>query len=198
MKSTRFLINVAITVCVVTVFFVVSSVLNLMASTESTKEHAFSFVRRTANKHYEDKEYDSAARYFKQLAESDPLNSGAQIMYAHCLSLQIVNRLQRISLDNSSEQNDRLESDAKVLVKEAIDAYEDYLQFKELRNSARFQLSLLNGFLGDQETSVDYLLMALEDGGRFNEIRARFNTYRCSAVLSDDRIRDFFSSNLRR
>ena len=193
MKSTRFIINIAITACVVTVFFVVSSVLNLMASTETTKEHAFSFVRRTANKHYDNKEFDLAARYFKQLADSDPLNSGAQIMYAHCLSLQIINRLQGIRFSNPNVEDQRLRDEATVLAKEAMTAYKDYLHFKELRNAARFQLSLLNGFLGEHDVAVDYLLMGLEDGGRLSEIQSRYRTYQCYDVLRDERVQDFFN-----
>lgn len=196
--SKRFLFNCLFAVLFIAFYFVASSVLNLVASTEVEKDHAFSFVKRTADTHWKNQEWEDAGRYYQQLAESDPLNTGAQITYAYSLSLRIhvlLEILKAEDADSSAAEKTRAEIDE--LVELAMTAYDKSLDSKQFRNLSRLQISLLLGFKGEVEQSVDYLEMALKDGRNWRGIERAFAFYECEEVLESPRIQALYPSGLR-
>ena len=172
----------------VTCYFIASSVLNVVASTEPSTAQVYSFVKRTADEHVRYKNWDSASRYYKQLAESDPLNPGAQISYAFGLTQQIGVFIKRIGQARSEEEKRELQNQLQPLLDEALLAYEDSLPFKQCRNYARMQLALLNGYRGEKELAKAYLAKAIEDGHDMRGIYTRLRYYRCEDIVEDPEV----------
>lgn len=180
----RLLANLIAVTLIVGAFFGVTSIINLMAATDEVTEQEFSFLKRTGDHHWGEKNWAEAARYYKELAEKDDLNVGAHLAYAWNLSQQVSSDLRK--RDPNSQGKIVLSAETEAVVKQAIEAYEETLSSTQFRNISRVQLGWLHGLLGEIEVAVPYLVSALEDGYLYRNLRTQFVN---QDVLSDPRVK---------
>lgn len=167
----RFLANLlALTVCVGG-FFAISFALNYLSRNKVEVVHELSFERRSADKLVDDRNWEGAARYYKQLLATDPYNGGAAFAYAECLSRRRTQFLRQIyqerrSTNTSDDAVDKAVAGANEVADEIIPAYEAALDFPRYRNASNFALARMHSLKGEKRKAIDYLLTALEDGYR--------------------------------
>ena len=186
MRSKLFANLIAVTL-IAAAFFVVTSVINLMAATDEVAEQEFSFLKRTGDQHWGDKNWTEAARYYKELAEKDELNIGARMAYAWNLSQQISSELRATTSSDQVELPEELEvtEETKAVARKAIEAYQTTVKSTQFRNISRVQLGWLHGLLGETEMAITYLVKALEDGYQARNMRSY---YISKEVLNDPRM----------
>lgn len=167
--SNRFISNILVLLLFGIGFFGVTFAINWFAYGDVAQDHEFSFERRTADKHLNDKNWEAAARYYKQLIQADPENGGATVSYAWCLAeprQKYITQIDRERRSNLPDQSviDTATEKANEISAEAIAAYEQVLQFARFRNHARFQLARMHSLAGDKDAAVKYLVEALKNG----------------------------------
>ena len=169
--SRRLLSNIVILLLFASGFFGFTFAVNWFAQAESRPEHEFSFERRTADNHLTKSNWEDAARYYKQLCQSDPDNGGARFSYAWSLSQRQQPYLNQIRRELRSRDPDlavaeEAAAEANRFSAEAIKAWEEVLEFANFRDNARFRLSLLHALAGNKQQAMDYLVLAQRSGYR--------------------------------
>ena len=132
----RFVLNFVVLIMFGLAVFGVTSTINLIASNDEIEEHEFSFVKRTADEHWGDKNYEAAAHYYKQLVESDSLNGSGHAAYSHSMKMQIevcLRRLRRAKKERDNKSIDEFRSKIKRLSVDAIQAFKKSLEFPQFR-----------------------------------------------------------------
>jgi thioredoxin-like negative regulator of GroEL len=167
--SNRFLANILVLLIFGLGFFGVTFAINWFAYSEELIDHEFSFERRTADKYVDEHNWTAAARYYGQLAQFDPENAGACVSKAWCLAQmreQFLSQIRQQMRSNSPDQSiiDNAKVEANLASIDAIEAYEQVLEFPQFRNDARFRLALMNSFAGEKEKALRHLTDAIEDG----------------------------------
>lgn len=178
----RFLTNLLAVVLIGAAFLGVTSIINLMAATDEVAQHEFSFLKRTGDQHWNDKNSKEAARYYKELAEKDEFNVGAQLAYAWNLLQQIPAEIRK---DNTGDGQVK-SAETEALVREAIAAFEKTKKSTQFRNISRVQLCYLHGLLGETEASIPYIVLALGEGYPLRNLRTHDIN---SEVMSDPRVK---------
>ena len=179
----RFVTNLLALVVIGAGFFGITAVLNLIGAKEELKKHEFSYLKRTADQHWQDKNWKEAARYYKELADSDELNSGAQLAYAWNLSQQITSAIRKARHEELAE----LPESAKELIREAVTAYRETIHSTQFRNISRVQLGWLHGLLGQNEQAIPYIVAAIEDGYQVKNLR---NDFSHRSLMDDPRVQE--------
>ncbi len=169
--SRHFLSNLVILLLFASGFFGITMAINWLAQAETRPEHEFSFERRTADNHLASNNWQAAARYYKRLCQTDPENGGARFSYAWSIyQLQqpqlIQLRRELRSSDPDQAVMEQAAAEANRFSAEAIQAWEDVLEFANFRANARFQLSLLHALAGNKQEAIDCLRLAREAGYR--------------------------------
>lgn len=165
----RFLSNLVVLAVFVTGFFGITYSINYFSYDEEQVEQEFSFERRAADQWAKDRNWEAAARYYKQLITADPENGGATIYYADCIAQRRIPYLREIYDQRRSGSPDQQVIDealakANEIAEEVIPAYEAALRFPRHRDAASFSLAMLHSMRGEKRKAVDYLLAALDNG----------------------------------
>ena len=182
----RFILNFVVLIIFGLAIFGVTSTINLIASLDDNEQHEFSFVKRTADEHWGDKNYEAAGHYYKQLVESDPLNGSAHAAFSHSMKMQIevcLRRLRRALNERDEATIVELRTQLEQLTTDAAKAYKNALAFPQFRNYSRINLALLEGYAGNLDVAVEYVVKFVDDGGELTKHVKIFDLYQCSDVL---------------
>lgn len=189
----RLLSNIfALTVCVAG-FFGVTFALNFLSSNEIDVDHEHSFERRSADRLYDERKFESAARYYKQLLVTDPNNGGAAMAYADCLSRQRIGFLREILQEYRTESPDqalieKATEEANASAETIIPAYEALLRFPRHKDGASFALARMHALRGEKRKAIDYLLAATDNGYRPRHRISRYLEFQ--SILEEPEIRE--------
>ena len=192
MKS-RLLSNVVVLAIFVAGFFGVSFALNFFSTTEVQIQQEHSLQRRSADRLYQERDWEGAARFYQQLLAADPNNGGAAMAYADCIAQRRVPYLRTIYQQRRSENPD------EVAIREAIEqandqaetvipAYEYVLRFPRHRNLAEFALARIHALRDEKQIAIDYLLSTLNQG-----FRPRYSLYQYfefRSIIDEPEIRE--------
>ena len=103
----RLLSNLLVLTLFVLGFFAITYSINLFSYTEEKVEQEYSFERRTADKLAKERNWEAAARYYKQMITKDPENGGATIYYADCIAQRRIPYLRTIYNQRRSDSPDQ-------------------------------------------------------------------------------------------
>lgn len=181
----RLLLNLVLLIFIGLAFAGITSAINMMANTQIDDDHEFSYIKRKADQHWYQSEFEDAARYYKQLADADQTNSNGRFLYAYSLTKVIDRELNKLSA-NSTEQDvescrNKLASD----IESSIEGFIQVTQFTQFRNLALVRLSLLYGFIGENEKSLEYAFAAYKGGHRMKDYMKLYRKYRCLDVFAE-------------
>ena len=177
-------------------FYGLTSVINLLAESGTNQQQEFSYIKRTADQHWDNDEFETAGRYYKELALADPHNGGAWYRYSQVANENVYNLTKKLQSTTDSEEVENLEAEIGVKAQEAIDAFEHTVKFTQFRNTSRFWLGLLYGATDRPEEGMEHLRDAIRDGWRPKSSRASrlFIQYGCESMMEEPELSELLSS----